>query len=216
MIKYWTKLMLILAVAILLNGCNSEGNTEEKEAEKSENATEETNIDLDDQMEPQATAELKDVDDNTVGMVNFYEYDDYLLIDANADGLEPGHHGFHIHEKGVCEPDAEDGPFTTAGGHYNPEEKKHPDHAGDMPTLYVNEDGKANYSVTFDRLSIEQLKEEELAIIVHAKPDNFSNIPDRYQAEGEPGPDEETVKAGDAGDRQACGVINTVEEETKK
>ncbi|RDU37162.1 hypothetical protein DRW41_10810 [Neobacillus piezotolerans] len=68
---------------------------------------------------------------------------------------------------------------------------------------------------TFDRLTIDQLKKEKLAVIVHANPDNFGNIPDRYQTDGKPGPDEATLKTGDAGDRQACGVILSTDEDNK-
>jgi Cu-Zn family superoxide dismutase len=42
------------------------------------------------------------------------------------------------------------------------------------------------------------------AIIVHANPDNYANIPkDRY----DPDPDATTLATGDAGGRVACGVI---------
>ncbi|USK33140.1 superoxide dismutase family protein [Bacillus sp. F19] len=214
MSKNWTKLMLTMSMAMLLNGCASGDNSNGKETTNTENIAESSES-LEEQMEPQAKAELKDVENKTVGTVSFLEQDGKIQIIASIEGLEQGHHGFHIHEKGVCEPDAEEGPFTTAGGHFNPDEKMHSGHAGDMPSLYVNEDGSAAYSATFDRLTINQLKEEELAVIVHSNPDNFGNIPDRYQTDGKPGPDETTMKTGDAGDRQACGVIMSTETETK-
>lgn len=214
MSKNWTKLMLTMSVAMLLNGCASGDNSNGEETTNTENIAV-TSESLEEQMEPQARAELKDVENKTVGTVSFLAQDGKIQIIAGIEGLEPGHHGFHIHEKGVCEPDAEGGPFTTASGHFNPDEKMHSGHAGDMPSLYVNEDGSAAYSATFDRLTIDRLKEEELAVIVHSNPDNFGNIPDRYQTEGKPGPDETTMKTGDAGDRQACGVIMSTENETK-
>ncbi|MBS4193273.1 superoxide dismutase family protein [Bacillus sp. FJAT-49705] len=212
--KYWTKLMLTMSVAMLLNGCASGENSDGEKTTNTENNAV-TSESPEEQKEPQAKAELKDVENKTIGTVSFFEHDGHVQIAANIEGLEPGHHGFHVHEKGVCEPDAEEGPFTTAGGHFNPDEKMHSEHAGDMPSLYVNEDGRAAYSATFDLLTIDQLKEKELAVIVHSNPDNFGNIPDRYQTEGKTGPDETTMKAGDAGDRQACGVIVSTEEKTK-
>ncbi|PLR95028.1 superoxide dismutase family protein [Bacillus sp. T33-2] len=154
-----------------------------------------------------AKAEMKDVNGNKVGTVSFSEHGTHLFVEANLKGLTPGHHGFHIHEKGICEPDAQAGPFTTAGGHFNPAGATHSGHAGDMPSIYVNEDGKAKISFSFDRLIMDHLKEQELAVMIHEKPDNFGNIPDRYQAAGQAGPDQETMKTGDAGKRQACGVI---------
>jgi Cu-Zn family superoxide dismutase len=46
------------------------------------------------------------------------------------------------------------------------------------------------------------------AVIVHADSDNYANIPDRYRSSnGQPGPDAETLEAGDSGSRVACGVV---------
>jgi superoxide dismutase, Cu-Zn family len=208
-------LFLTMFVAMLINGCSSGDNSDGKDTTNTQHTTATSESPKEKQMEPQAKAVLKDVENKTVGTVSFFVHDDNVQITASIEGLEPGHHGFHIHEKGVCEPDAEGGPFTTAGGHFNPDEKMHSGHAGDMPSLYVNEDGSTEYSATFDRLTIDQLKKEELAVIVHSNPDNFGNIPDRYQTEGKPGPDETTIKTGDAGDRQACGVIMSTGSETK-
>ena len=42
------------------------------------------------------------------------------------------------------------------------------------------------------------------AVRIHAAPDNYANVPERYAPES---PDEDTTKTGDAGDRLACAVI---------
>lgn len=42
------------------------------------------------------------------------------------------------------------------------------------------------------------------SLIVHEGRDNYANIPERYAPNG---PDEETLKTGDAGARIACGII---------
>ncbi|RST74069.1 hypothetical protein D4T97_010315 [Siminovitchia acidinfaciens] len=199
--RYFT---LILLLGILLAGCAGAGNQEANKEETSEKAS---NAETD--AKPQAETILKDTEDNNIGTVSFFENGDQIQIEADIKGLTPGHHGFHLHENGVCEADAPDGPFTTAGGHFNPDGKDHPDHAGDLPSLYVNEDGQAKYSASFDRVTMKQMTEGPLAVVIHAGPDNFGNIPERYESEGKTGPDKETVKAGDAGDRQACGVITT-------
>ncbi|MCM3571456.1 superoxide dismutase family protein [Neobacillus mesonae] len=205
--NYGTRLMLTTFLAILLSGCAGDVNSnEQKEPNTDRTAEAEKSEKPEGQKEPMAQAEIKDVNNKTIGTVNFLVDDDnYIQINASIDGLEPGHHGFHIHEKGICKPDAEEGPFTTAGGHFNPDGKQHSGHAGDLPSLYVKEDGRAEYSARFDRIKMDQL--EGLAVIVHSNPDNFGNIPDHYQTEGKSGPDEATLKTGDAGDRQACGVI---------
>ncbi|PLR81154.1 superoxide dismutase family protein [Bacillus sp. V33-4] len=205
MIKCWIKPLLPMFAVQLLFGCGAGENSSDENSNKAE--TTEQEIVSAELKEPQAKAEVKDVNKKTVGTVSFSEHDEHILIKASMTGLKPGHHGFHIHEKGVCEPDAAEGPFTTAGGHFNPNNEMHSGHAGDMPSLYVNEDGTANYSAVFDRLTMEQITEQELAVMIHEKPDNFGNIPDRYQAAGQGGPDAETRKTGDAGKRQACGVI---------
>jgi Cu-Zn family superoxide dismutase len=46
-------------------------------------------------------------------------------------------------------------------------------------------------------------------VIVHALPDNYANIPTRYRSAqaGAPGPDADTLKAGDSGGRVVCGVV---------
>ncbi|MGG4491000.1 superoxide dismutase family protein [Metabacillus idriensis] len=201
------KWMLPLFVIGMTIGCSG-GTAEDTEKTNMQDAAETANEEL----KSGAMAEMVDTENKNVGTVTFTEHDNHMMIEAKMKGLEPGYHGFHIHEKGVCEPDAEGGPFTTAKGHYNPGKSSHSEHAGDMPSLFVNEDGKAEFSAAFDRVTMEQLLEQEKAIIVHADPDNAANIPDRYQSEGKAGPDEETMKTGDAGDRQACGVIKSEEE----
>jgi Cu-Zn family superoxide dismutase len=41
-------------------------------------------------------------------------------------------------------------------------------------------------------------------VIIHALPDNFGNIPQRYAPEG---PDQITRDTGDSGPRIACGTV---------
>ncbi|WP_157805812.1 superoxide dismutase family protein [Bacillus sp. mrc49] len=208
--NYKRKLVLPLCAAFLLYGCNAanDSNQGDKNVEDMNTIGQGTQTDAD----PQVKAEVKDVEGKTLGTVNFTEEGNAVLIQTALEGLEPGYHGFHIHENAICEAEAKDGPFTTAGGHFNPTDETHSHHAGDMPPLFVKEDGTAKFTATLDNMSIDQLKKEELAVIVHANPDNFANIPDRYEANGQEGPDEDTLKTGDAGDRQACGIIVSAEE----
>ena len=68
-----------------------------------------------------------------------------VKIEVNVSQLPPGKHGIHIHAVGKCEGPA----FTTAGGHLNPDAKKHgkenPEgpHVGDLLNLEVKADGTA-------------------------------------------------------------------------
>jgi superoxide dismutase, Cu-Zn family len=202
------KLFYSLLVFPLLFGCAAEDNSNNGKAlKKNEEAEAATASSL--QRQPQAKAEVKDVHNNTVGTVHFVEQDNHILIKATIESLTPGHHGFHIHEKGVCDPKAPEGPFMTAGGHFNPTKGVHSGHAGDMPSLYVNKEGKATYFTTFDRVTLNDLTTKNLSVIIHENPDNFANIPARYQTGGKTGPDAETLKTGDAGKRQACGRITS-------
>src|SRR5271169_4484747 len=84
-----------------------------------------------------ATAELKDAQGQTVGKVTLKEGKNAVTLTAKVTKLTPGEHAIHVHTVGKCEaPD-----FKTAGGHFNPENKKHglenPEghHAGDMPNF---------------------------------------------------------------------------------
>ena len=135
------------------------------------------------------------------GSWTFIQQGDKVLVQVAVEGLPPGFHGFHIHAAGVCDADAG---YTTAGGHFNAAGLTHRDHTGDMPPLYVNEDGTGTLSFTTDRFRVADLYDADgSAVIVHADPDNLAHIPERYG-----GPDTATLTTGDAGARIACGVLN--------
>lgn len=155
---------------------------------------------------------MRDVDGNEVGTVTLQSADEGTVrVDSSFDGLDAqGFHGFHIHQNPVCEADAPDGPFTTAGDHYNPGDGVHgKGHAGDLPPVLFSEDGTATQTATTSRFTLEQIRQHGGAVMVHAQSDNLAHIPDRYQAQGapSPGPDGTTLATGDGGDRIACGVI---------
>ncbi|WP_185819756.1 superoxide dismutase family protein [Salibacterium salarium] len=203
--------ILIVAAVTVLYGCNnndSENNDEQSlPAEDAEEVLSEV---ANESGESFAEANMQNTAGDIIGNVRFYEEDQFILAEAMfEEGISSGFHGFHMHETGLCEPEAADGPFTTAGGHYNPEGSSHGNHPGDMTALYGLEDGSSYLVTAIDRLRPEQLINEDLAVIVHSDPNNFANIPDRYTSSesNSPGPDEETLSTGDAGSRTACGVI---------
>jgi Cu-Zn family superoxide dismutase len=116
-------------------------------------------------------------------------------------GLPPGFHGFHIHAIGACEAPA----FTSAGGHLENEGASHSEHTGDLTSLYVKRDGTVSVRFETDRFDLASLRDPDgSAVMVHALPDNFANIPSRY-APG--GPDQVTLDTGDSGARIACGAV---------
>ncbi|WP_051314703.1 superoxide dismutase family protein [Alteribacter aurantiacus] len=164
--------------------------------------------------ELKAQAVMENTDGENVGSVSFYSTENAVMVKANVESFSSGFHGFHIHENGICEADAEEGAFMSAGGHYNPGSHSHDRHSGDMPSIFVTENGKGYLVSKLDRFTPEQLIEDDVAVIIHEDPDNFAHIPDRYQSSKQdtPGPDEQTLKTGDAGDRAACGVVVKVEQ----
>jgi superoxide dismutase, Cu-Zn family len=121
-----------------------------------------------------------------------------VLIEIELSNVPEGEHGFHIHETGVC--GAADG-FKSAGGHFEPAQHQHGymaadgPHAGDMPNQFAGSDGRLganvlNSNVTLFEGPTSVLDADGSAIIVHAKPDDYTSQP-----------------TGDAGDRIACAVI---------
>lgn len=155
---------------------------------------------------------LVDATDAQVGTVQIEEEDGGLEVEIEVTGLEPGFHGFHLHAVGACEPGSPDpadpakvGDFLSAGGHLGGDAADHGAHAGDLPSLLVDSTGSGRLTVRTDAATLADLQDDDgTAVMVHAGPDNFAHIPERY-APG--GPDEATRKTGDAGDRVACGVV---------
>src|SRR4051812_39303487 len=83
-----------------------------------------------------AVATLRDLAGARVGSVTFTESYAGVIVAGNLNGLGLGAHAIHVHEFGKCQ-----APFTTAGSHFNPQNKHHgflnPDgpHAGDLPNI---------------------------------------------------------------------------------
>ncbi len=121
------------------------------------------------------------------------------LFTPQLTGLSPGLHGFHIHESGDCSPAEKDGkmvPGQAAGGHYDPagtgrhEGPYGEGHLGDLPALYVNQEGRADHPVLAPRIKVEDIKGR--ALMIHAGGDNYADQP---------------RELGGGGSRIACGLI---------
>lgn len=184
------------------------------------------------QAKKKARAVMRNVDGQRIGVVEFWNDSACVTrvvakigqfnLEGNETGLTEGFHGFHIHTTGVCDPDAVDAdehssPFFTAGAHWNPDERTHGSHRGDLPPLLATTSGLARANVLSDRFTINRLFDDDgSAVIIHADPDNLAHIPatdaeghERYHSHTteEMGPDEASRATGDGGSRFACGVV---------
>ena len=117
-------------------------------------------------------------------------------ISGTVEGLEPGEHGFHIHEFG----DLSNG-CDSAGGHYNPDGVDHGDlesgHVGDLGNITADENGVAQFNLIAERIELHGDRSVVgRAIVVHKDKDDLGK-----------GGDDESLKTGNAGERAGCGVI---------
>ncbi|MFI5718547.1 superoxide dismutase[Cu-Zn] [Nocardia sp. NPDC051750] len=162
--------------------------------------------------EGSAQVELKDPTGRQVGTAHFATVGGKVRLTVEAQGLSPGFHGLHIHQYGKCEPNSTapsggpPGHFLSAGGHLHLDGPEQHPAAGDMTALQVGKDGTGRLVTINDSVTMDQITGK--ALILHAGPDNFANIPTRYQTDGVPGPDAETLSTGDSGPRIACAVIS--------
>lgn len=95
-----------------------------------------------------------------------------------------GFFALHIHEGSSCGGEN----FAQTGGHFNPDQNLHPNHAGDLPPL-LSCDGEAHFAVLTNRFRIKDILGR--TIVIHSDPDDFHTQP-----------------AGNAGTKIACGVIH--------
>ncbi|OEH84526.1 superoxide dismutase [Desulfuribacillus stibiiarsenatis] len=135
---------------------------------------------------------------NIQGIVYFDSVPGGTEITVEVQGLPPfqpatndqdpiGPHGFHIHDHGTCEIGNPADPFQAAGGHWNPRNQPHGNHAGDFPVLFSN-NGYSRMSFFSNKFEVSEAIGK--AVIIHQNPDDYRSQP-----------------AGDAGKRLACGVI---------
>lgn len=131
------------------------------------------------------------------GVVIIKDVPSGALVYANINGLpsyQPakedkapiGPFGFHIHEFGNCNMRNGDS-FKGAGGHWNPTNQPHGNHAGDFPVLF------SNNGIAIMEFFTNKFKAKDVigkSIIIHENPDDYRTEP-----------------TGNAGRRLACGVI---------
>lgn len=126
-----------------------------------------------------------------IGTVTIKKAQCGVLFTPNLTDLKPGPHGFHIHQNPSC-----DDFGNAAGAHLDPNHTNAhggpygSGHLGDLPFLWVGEDGKAILPVLEPRLALNDVKGHSL--MIHRGGDNYSDDPE---------------KNGGGGGRIACGVI---------
>lgn len=147
------------------------------------------------------------------GQATFTEYDvddaKYIHLHLEVSGdptvLKPGKHAVHIHEKGACDCEG----FKCAGGHFDPgpsgntdPDANHGYHAGDLPSITINEDGKGTLEALTTRVTLspgpvsildKTTSPEGTSLMIHANPDPHT-----------PG---ESGSGHSGGPRLACGTI---------
>jgi superoxide dismutase, Cu-Zn family len=133
------------------------------------------------------------------GVVKFEQTDGGCKVTWELAGLVPGKHGFHIHEFGDC--NCEDG--KCAGGHFNPDGKKHGGptsaerHAGDLGNIVADDKGAAKGEMTDKSIALGGDRSiVGRAVIIHEKEDDMTTDP-----------------TGNAGGRIGIGVIGISKEQ---
>ena len=141
-----------------------------------------------------ASARIVDPVNKQIGTVSFADTPNGLVISGTVSGLGLGAHGVHIHQVGRCE-----GPFTTAGAHYNPGNHQHgfknPNgpHAGDLPNIVTPAAGNYTFEMVAAGLTVAALlRQPGTAIVFHVGGDDYATDP-----------------AGNSGARIGCGVITS-------
>ena len=149
------------------------------------------------QAQPAATTvsgELKNSVGRTVGGVTLTETPKGVLLRVEVQGLSPGWHGLHFHEKGDCSKSD----FTSAGAHTHGAAagvhgllNAKANETGDLPNIHAGADGAASAEVFTTLVTLKALRDADgSAVVIHANPDDHLAQP-----------------IGGAGPRVACAVI---------
>lgn len=145
------------------------------------------------------------------GHIRFKEIDNDLVeVKVRLKGLEPGFHGFHIHEAG----DTRD-KCNGACKHFNPFGTFHGGptssirHVGDLGNIRANKDGIVKDKFTDHMIKLRgELSIIGRSVVIHEDIDDLGQGGvDKYGVVTDMDKRKESLKTGNAGKRIACGVI---------
>ncbi|GGF32767.1 superoxide dismutase [Halobacillus andaensis] len=132
-----------------------------------------------------------------IGSATFREQAEGVEVKVTVEGLEPGVHGIHVHERPECKgPD-----FKSAGNHFNPKNADHGlmnengAHIGDLPNIEAGGDGTVDVELMLPEATLKDgqtslLRDEGTSLVIHSEADDGMSQP-----------------AGDSGERVACAEI---------
>ncbi len=136
--------------------------------------------------------------DKPVGLVMMTQAGNNVMMTLTVDGLKSGSYGMHIHGIGACDAPG----YGSAGGHWNPEGRKHglhnPNgpHAGDMNNLIAKEGRATRLKQVLPGMRLMgeggMMDADGAAFVIHAGPDDMKTDP-----------------SGNSGARIICGVFKS-------
>lgn len=138
------------------------------------------------------------------GTVRFMSMGNDLMVTVSLRGLQPGTHGFHIHQNPSCAPADSDGdgqpdPAGAAGGHWDPlstsdhggpSDGRQNKHLGDLGNITAGSDGTVQTTMTIANFNPSEYPVAGQSIVVHSGRDDLESDP-----------------SGNSGTRVGCGVI---------
>lgn len=167
-------------------------------------------------------AKLRDPSGRVVGTVTFQVGEQATQVEAvlrpNRYVTPDAFHGFHLHANNDssngqgCRADPAQPSstwFVAADGHLSETGQVHGAHDGDLPSPLVMADGTAWLAFSTHRIEPDVLR--GTAVVLHAGPDNFGNVPQgsapSQYTPNSPAATDLTHRTGNSGDRVACGLV---------
>lgn len=183
----------VALAALALTACGTSGDSAKAGNEANAQAPAQANASGGQAGATQAVATLQNAQGAAAGSATAAASEGGIMVSLRVEGLPAGEHGVHVHTTGRCDAPG----FESAGGHWNPTGAQHGleepagQHAGDMPNLNVDQNGRGSLDYRLQGGSLEAMLDADgAAFVVHASAD-----------------DQRTEPSGNSGGRIACGVF---------